>query len=1049
MVFIRYCVITAVWVCCILSTKAQTVYYPEQASDLLKATANDIAMLMQKAVKGKSFSVQPYNASNIPAQGLVLVYDPSINGNQSCIVKSDGSSYVRFSAAEDNGLNYGIYKYIQQLGFRFYLPGDIWEVIPSLVSSFKKTDTVYSGSYKYKTWFMSGGHNRWVMDNNNDYPWDVYYGDNGHQWALYQRRNNMSGAYRFTGHRGDIMTAGYLETLKKNPCYIAPYNGLRNASVLSVPDINNVTAMQQWQTAIEQKYTSYKNTIFTSKFLYPNLVNNFSYYSENIGIEVPDGAQWANSIDNTGCSNKALLSASDQSISLANFTASAINKVYPNKGFNLYAYASHADVPSSSIAINKNIDIQVVPTAFQFETSAAGLMNRWLKRSRQISEYHYINLPQWSGETPSFFANELKATLKRIKDYKEQGIVVETSPAKFASIPYLFAANTQLDDNISLDETLQNLCNELFGKAANTVFTLLQYWGDDKTVLVNYGIMDNKYKLPFYFNLLQKAVNEAKDEDPLIKQRLAELKAYLHYMVLYYDFTFDQRTYELKQDKAATLCIYLAKINKLKLVNSYFLITDIVNRCEAVNGFFEKYNTTNGTAYKNGNLSLITEQEIENDFNSDVKKQSAIVQQYNFEDAVNIKAAFADGNMQPLDKIKLYMNYTYATDYAARTVFYIDAEKAGNFSIAYTPQFEQADKGYINFTVESTSEDLTVIKDFSINQTNGKDVLIVDMPAAGTYKLTITSKYKSAISLEINTNGNYFYKNGLFLGNATENYRSDLQSLPGYFHVPPGVNKIFFSINNSNPGGKGFATPEEISKAFVFKDNKGNTAEPKLVSPQDSALFYLDIPKGADGSFWQSYKMEQYRLIFANISNITWHAKRKVCNDASFTVSLVHLSQGCAVQLKTTSFITNPVWKIVDGNKTAYYKQQQAVTLSENISPDAVVTLYGDAICAVSKKLKEDAAYLQQLQQCAAGAPVQDVNLKALIYPNPGRGTYNCMINGQPVIPREIKIFNSNGSTAARFSNTGQFNIGHLSSGIYIYQLIIDGVAYRGKLVKQ
>lgn len=1032
-----------------LGTKAQTVYYPEQSSDLLKATASDIAMLLQKAVKGSSFRVEAYSPSSIPAQGIVLLYDPSVSGNQSCVVKSDGTGYIKFSAAEDNGLNYGVYQYMQELGFRFYLPGDAWEIIPALTSSLKKTDTVYSGRYKYNTWFISGGHNRWAMDNNNDYSWDIYFGDNGHQWAQYQRRNNMLGAYRFTGHRGDIMTGDYVETLKNNPCYVAPFNGSRNATVQSVPDVNNITAMQQWQKVIEQKYTGYKNTVFGSKQLYPNLVNNFSYHYENIGIEGPDGAQWANSTDNTGCSSKGLISESDQQFTLANFTASGINKTYPDKRFQLYAYGGHADVPSSNIVINKSIDVQVVPTAFQSETSSLGLMNRWLKRSVNVSEYHYLNLPQWSGETPSFFIRDIQAAVKRIKEHNEQGIVLETSPAKFASLPYLFAVTTELKDNSSIEETLQTICNALFGKAANTIYKLLQHWGDDKTVMLNHGVQDNKYKLPFYFQLLQQAVNETKNEDSLVKKRLSELKAYLHYMMLYYDFTFDQRLYETKKDKAERLCVYLAKINRLKIVNSYFLVTDIVNRYEGVSGFFEKYNAQNGAVYQNGNLPLITAEEIENNFTNDVNNQSNIVQQYNFENAADIKSAFTDGNMQPLDKIKVYINYTYGKDYAARSEFYIDAGKPGNFSIAYTPNFALPEKGYINFTVESTGNDAAVVKDFSIDQTNIKGSFLVNLPAAGTYKLTVTSKYKSAVSLEINTHGNFFYKNGPFLGNTTENYRNDLRSLPGYFHVPFGVNKIFFSLNNSNPGGKGFATPEEISKAFIFKDSKGNIAEPKLVSPQDSALFYLEVPKGTDGSFWQSYKMEQYRLCFANISNITWYAKRRVCSDASFAVSLVRSQAGCVTQLKTSSGSSNLQWKVIDGNNTVYYNLQQTVTLPENISPNAIITLYGDYICTVSKKLKDDPIYMQQLQQCATGASLQDIHLKALVYPNPGRGTYKCMINGQPVIPEEIRIFNANGSHAARFSNTGHFNISHLPSGIYIYQLLIKGTAYRGKLVKQ
>ena len=51
MAFIRNCVITAVIAFCILqNVKAQTVYYPAQSSQLLKATAEDAATLLQKAI---------------------------------------------------------------------------------------------------------------------------------------------------------------------------------------------------------------------------------------------------------------------------------------------------------------------------------------------------------------------------------------------------------------------------------------------------------------------------------------------------------------------------------------------------------------------------------------------------------------------------------------------------------------------------------------------------------------------------------------------------------------------------------------------------------------------------------------------------------------------------------------------------------------------------------------------------------------------------------------------------------------------------------------
>jgi hypothetical protein len=62
MAFIRTCIILPVALFCTLFTNAQTVSYPAQSSQLLKATAQDAAMLLQKAVSGSQFSVSSYIA---------------------------------------------------------------------------------------------------------------------------------------------------------------------------------------------------------------------------------------------------------------------------------------------------------------------------------------------------------------------------------------------------------------------------------------------------------------------------------------------------------------------------------------------------------------------------------------------------------------------------------------------------------------------------------------------------------------------------------------------------------------------------------------------------------------------------------------------------------------------------------------------------------------------------------------------------------------------------------------------------------------------------
>lgn len=877
MAFIRACLVATTMLFCMLHTEAQTIAFPAGSSELLRSTAEDMVALLKRA--NASFQVTSKEFNSIPDKGIVFIYDSTITNNGSCKVSGNGADQLVFRAAQDNGLVFGIYQYLGSLGYHFYLPGSIWEEIPSLNAVFKKVDTVYSIRYKYQSWFISGGHNRWVMDNNGSFSWDTYFGDNGHAWALYQRRNGMTGTYRFAGHRGDIMNANYLSTLQSNPCYIACYDGRRSASVASVPDVNNNDAMQLWSNAIANQYTQYRNTIFGNKTLYANQYRNFEYNNGNISIEVPDGAQWGNSTDNNICINNGYSSATDQHFKLSNFTDDQLAGI--GKRTQVYAYASHANIPSAGI--RKNMDVQVIPTAFQNETSARGLMNRWYRSGASVSEYHYLNIPQWGGETPMFYLSDMKATLNRIKQNNAQGIIWEASPAKFSSLPFLLAANNYLQNGTDIDNSLQKLCT-LFGEASGDVFRLLQLWSDDKTVSTGDFIQDNKYKLPIYVQLLNEAGQKTKNSSALVKERMRELKAYLHYMVLYYDWLFDQRSHAEKATKAGQLCLYLAKINKSQLVNSYFLITDICSRYNSSSEFYRQYNPLNGTAYLNGNLPLITASEIDNNFNTDLAA-SSIIDQHDFKPATFIAGEFASNKLTPAKKISVKISYTNGAEYPNRSEFFMYVPSSGNLKLDYAPHFNFAGKGYINFTVESTDDPLNIIKDLSIDEKQSAGSFEISIPREGTYKLSVVSKYKSSVDVTINSNGIYFYKNGPFLGNKTENYRDDLAGFPGYFYVPAGIRRIYFSINNSNPGGSGFAKPEDISKTFIIKDNYGKTSTPRLVNPADSAFFFLDIPAGSDNSFWQVYKMEQYNLCFANISNLQWYAQKKETARAAAAVN--------------------------------------------------------------------------------------------------------------------------------------------------------------------
>jgi hypothetical protein len=818
----------------ITNTSAQVIYYPLNSSSLLKSTVEDVAGLLQKAVEGSHFSTSIY--ATLPTTGIVLVYDSTITDNQLCKVQGNGVSYLQFNAAEDNGLAFGIYQYLAELGFKFYQPGSIWEIMPSLTSPFKNIQKEYNTPFKYKTWFISGGHRPWIMDKTVAYDWDTYSGENGHNWSLYQRRNGMNGAYRFTGHRGDIINGAYLSTIQNNPCYVASYNGSRQATSSSVPDVNNPAAKQLWAQTIQQKYTQYSNTIKNNSVYFSNQFRNFNYSNNKIGIEVPDGPRWANSTDSLACATGVYQTEADQNIVLANYTAKKIKEIYPAKRFQMYAYFTHANVPSASITIDSSIDIQV-PMAFQSESSSKGLLNRWYSRHKSISEYHYMNIPAWSGETPSFYLAELKQTLKRLKEKNSQGIYWEASPAKFASLPFLWASNSYLINNKEVEDALLEFCNQMFGPAAETVYELLHLMTNENTITVGGSTADNFYKLPLFFKMLQQASLQTMQSEDIVKQRINELKVYFHYMSLYYDCNYNQKINILeRQSKTAELCIYLARINKMQLVNSYYLITSLISRFKSDNAFISMYNVKTGTAYQNGNLSLITPEQIEQDYQQDISKYINLVSEYNIQSESFVAAKIAASNFIPAEKIQIKIGYSNGSNFPNRSVFGIQAKSKGSFSIQYIPRFDIPGVGYINFLVEKTDKVLGVVKDFSINASSGAGVLQVDIPEAGEYILCITSKQKSGVEIVINTNGFAFNKNTAFLGRSTEDYSKNIKSLPGYYYVPEGMRKVYFNIHNSYAQGLGFAKKEVISDVFIFKDNLGNRVHPVYANTSDSSF---------------------------------------------------------------------------------------------------------------------------------------------------------------------------------------------------------------------
>jgi hypothetical protein len=88
------------------------------------------------------------------------------------------------------------------------------------------------------------------------------------------------------------------------------------------------------------------------------------------------------------------------------------------------------------------------------------------------------------------------------------------------------------------------------------------------------------------------------------------------------------------------------------------------------------------------------------------------------------------------------------------------------------------------------------------------------------------------------------------------------------------------------------------------------------------------------------------------------------------------------------------------------------------------------------------------MAECANGAALPLSSSAPLVYPNPSNGIYNCEQNGELLTVNEIIVTNAQGARVGYFKNVRQFNISNTAAGVYWYRMLVNGVEYKGKLLK-
>jgi hypothetical protein len=514
------------------TTAKQTIYAP--ATVPLEAL-HDFKYLLEKST-GENWQIQLCGKNTSHGISLKLDNDNAFKTKESFRFQGNGVDLLTITSSSPEGLVFGFYKHLRQLGFQFYLPGEDYTIIPKLTNPFgTRKDIVDKPFLQIRNFFGTGGFGTSNADPDQTVE---------KAWNLWKLRNGFGSAYALGGHRGENFVLENKETLQKNPQWLStPLKGQPSDVGIKLNYLN--------KEALDY-YTDWTIKPFTQGNFAPPPPN----HTELISIEPSDGAGFLNEYQ----PNKSLPSVSDQVYGAANVAAQKLDKLFPDRpniGVNLYAYSSHAAPPS--FPLNPRVFVQLIPYQFQNIAFGPSFIKLWASKAKRFGIYDYYNYADAQFDLPGGMTIEeaMKRLVHSVRAGSE-GTTYETSYSKFATgIPLWLLGRYMADGNADWQKNLEGLTRVLYGEAAPKILELFQLFYNQPSFGIQY--MGNALKL------LNEAVALATDNE--VHKRSNELKEYLQFAHLVYQSrdVKNGTTYQ----RLLPVAEYAWKLYPQKIVHSY------------------------------------------------------------------------------------------------------------------------------------------------------------------------------------------------------------------------------------------------------------------------------------------------------------------------------------------------------------------------------------------------------------------------------------------------------------------------------------------------
>jgi len=810
----------------ILACKAQEknsfISYPKSFP---KEVVEDIQSLLQ-ASTGQQWTAQQDGESD---KGIILSINTSLDykTGESCQINSDGSSYVKFESPTTNGLIYGLYKYLRDLGFKFYLPDPLYTIVPSIKSVFKKTSIMETPFLRIRDFFGTGGFGSGKTDPDRSVE---------KSWQLWKWRNGFGKEFQLAGHAGETFNLQNAKDLEKNPDWTA-------TSIMKNGKVNQTAKLNYYNKSAVDFFTDWAIRKFTDK----NYKVPPPYLRDMVSVEPADGGGYATSSPNT--SN--LKTVSDQVFYAANVAAEKLDRLFPtqpNIGVNLYAYSTHADVPN--FPLNSRVFVQIIPYQFQNVAFGPAFIKRWSEKVKRFGLYDYFKYPDSHWDMPGGYPlDQLMTRAINAADAGSEGTTYESSYSKFSTaIPLWVLCQYMCTGDKNWQENYNGFITNLYGPAApavkklfNTFYLQTQFAPSDMDKLLGY---------------IQQA--QTLTADPQVLSRINELKRYLGYASLYL------QSQDLSNGDLEQRLIPVEKmawtLYETKIIDSY-RIMQLVSY-----SFLNAKTTDKALADRYHKLHLITFPESKDPdviWKKDLRyatdetdkilyrKNIAKVEKETVSD-ISAPVTVAGQIAEAQNGYRAKKNITLQGNSLNRGYFNLFAEKPETIIIDWKLTNSKGDVP--TATISGSDKNYKTIYDHSLSASSGK--LSISIPA-GESNFFINAGANTVYILHLQAGDAFCYFDGSPRGkinflNQKGTYSYDPVYYPSYFYIPKNTTQVQYSV--------------QVNALKIFTPN-GNPIETKLVSTSAGGfqLRSFEIPSNFAGQFWKAVVSGNYNYKFMNI----------------------------------------------------------------------------------------------------------------------------------------------------------------------------------------